>query len=261
MNRKVEIEITKPTSRVVCRPASVCGIAEPPPMKIRTGADTELHEKKSTEEAEAVLFSLARAVELRDLHTAGHCERLAVTGVALGVAMGLGSDQLLALYLGGYLHDIGKVGIPDSILLKTASLTADEWAIMRTHPACGEEICRPLQSLQPVLPIIRHHHERLDGTGYPDGLSGDAFPLLARIMQVADIYDALTNPRPYKQAYNRTRALEILEEEAARGWRDRDITRLFVRLHKRVHAKLAGHRPLAGPVQQGLANLREYLGQ
>jgi len=160
---------------------------------------------------EAVLLSLAKVVEQRDNHTAGHCERLAFSGVALGVAMRLDSRHLLSLYLGGYLHDVGKVGIPDSILFKPGKLSASEWETMRTHPVRGEEICRPLKSLQPVLPLIRYHHERLDGTGYPDGLSGDQIPLLARVLQVVDIYDALTNPRPYKQAYARPKALEILE--------------------------------------------------
>src|SRR5215467_14428453 len=129
----------------------------------------------STEE---VLLSLAKVVEQRDNHTAGHCERLAFTGVALGVAMHLESRNLLSLYLGGYLHDVGKVGIPDAILFKPGQLSDKEWETMRTHPTRGEEICRPLKSLKPVLPLIRHHHERLDGTGYPDRLRGDGIPLL-----------------------------------------------------------------------------------
>jgi len=215
---------------------------------------------------EAVLLSLAKIVEQRDNHTAGHCERLAFTGVALGVAMRLDSRYLLSLYLGGYLQDVGKVGIPDSILFKPGKLSDEEWETMRTHPARGEEICRPLKSLENVLPLIRHHHERLDGTGYPDRLSGDDIPLLARVLQVVDIYDALTNPRPYKQAYARPKALEILEQEAECGWRDREITRIFVRMHKRVHAKISEYHPSANDggapsIGQSLANLQSFLAQ
>jgi putative two-component system response regulator len=213
-----------------------------------------------------VLLSLAKVVEQRDNHTAGHCERLAFTGVALGVAMRLDSRHLMSLYLGGYLHDVGKVGIPDSILFKPGRLSDSEWETMRTHPARGEEICKPLKSLQPVLPLIRHHHERLDGTGYPDGLRGNQIPLLARVLQVVDIYDALTNPRPYKQAYSRPKALEILEEEAGRGWRDPEITGLFVRMHRRMHTKISEYRPSESDgstpsMGQSLANLRSYLAQ
>lgn len=191
------------------------------------------------DETEAILFSLARAVEQRDAQTAGHCERLAFIGVALGVAIGLAREELVALYRGGYLHDVGKVGIPDSILFKPGKLDADEWVIMRSHPARGEEICRPLKSLQPVLPIIRHHHERWDGSGYPDGLRGEQIPMLARILQMADIYDALTSPRPYKPAYSPARAMDLLVEETDRGWRDPRIFKVFVRLHSEIIAKMS----------------------
>ena len=146
--------------------------------------------------------SLVRMMTQRDGHTAGHCERVALSGVALGVALRLDSASLQALYVGGYVHDIGKVGVPDSVLLKPGKLNAEEWEIMRAHPVCGEEICRPLTSLRGVLPLIRHHHERWDGTGYPDGLRETEIPLLARVLQVVDIYDALTRPRPYKHAYS-----------------------------------------------------------
>jgi putative two-component system response regulator len=127
----------------------------------------------------------------------------------------------MVLYRGGYLRDIGKVGIPDAILFKPRPLTAEESLVMRSHPGRGEEICRHLPSLSQVLPVIRHHHERWDGTGYPDGLRGDQIPLLARVLQVADIYDALTNPRPYKDAYTPKQAIRVMEEETAHGWRTR----------------------------------------
>jgi cyclic di-GMP phosphodiesterase len=211
--------------------------------------------------AEGVLFSLAKVVEQRDCHTAGHCERLAFTGVALGVELGLDSASLLTLYLGGYLHDVGKVGIPDRILFKPGKLTDDEWETMRTHTVRGEEICRPLKSFQQVLPLIRNHHERLDGTGYPDRLAGEEFPLLPRVLQTVDIYDALTNPRPYKQAFPRQRALEILEEEAGNGWRDAELTSRFVRLNKRVLDRIGTYSREASDtsMQDSLSNLQQFL--
>jgi len=181
----------------------------------------------SLEEAETILFALAQAVEHRDRYTGQHCQRLAVTSVMLGEALGLPSCDLTALYRGGYLHDIGKICIPDAILFKQGVLTSEEWVVMRSHSARGEEICRPMRSLAPVLPIIRSHHERWDGTGYPDGLAGEDIPLLARILQVADIYDALTTERPYKPALSAACALEVMEEEVRRGWRDAELVPLF----------------------------------
>lgn len=208
-------------------------------------------------ETEGVLFSLASMLEQRDSHTAGHCVRLAYAGVALGVAMRLDSESLLSLYLGGYLHDVGKVGIPDSILFKPDKLSGEEWEIMRGHPVRGEEICRPLKSLERVLPLIRNHHEKWDGTGYPDGLRGREIPLLARVLQVVDIFDALTNPRPYKHAYTTVRALETLQEETDRGWRDKEITGLFIRVHKKMLAKTA----VLGPGYPSLPSLSESLSK
>jgi putative two-component system response regulator len=214
------------------------------------------------DETEAILFSLAKAVEQRDAQTAGHCERLAFIGVALGVAIGLERASLIALYRGGYLHDVGKVGIPDSILFKPGKLNAEEWVVMRSHPGRGEEICRPLESLKPVLPIIRHHHEKWDGSGYPDGLRGDQIPLLARILQMADIYDALTSPRPYKEAFSPDHALELMREETGRGWRDPRIFKLFVRLHREIITKMtnfgADERSVES-MNRSLLNLRRAL--
>jgi putative two-component system response regulator len=187
---------------------------------------------------EGILFALAEAVEQRDHHIAGHCERLAFVAVTLGIAMGLERAKLAALYRGGYLHDVGKVGLPDSILFKPDRLTADEWTVMRTHSVRGEDICRHLRSMNDVLPIIRHHHERWDGTGYPDGLRAGEIPLLARVLQIADIYDALTSPRPYKPAFAPSEAIQMLQEETERGWRDPELVSLFVRIHPTVVAKM-----------------------
>src|SRR5580700_10659076 len=200
------------------------------PAVVRTRVRAMLRNKNlidSLEEAETILFALAQAVEHRDRYTGQHCQRLAVTSVMLGEALGLDSCDLTALYRGGYLHDIGKICVPDAILFKQGVLTSDEWVVMRSHSVRGEEICRPMRSLGPVLPIIRSHHERWDGTGYPDGLAGEDIPLLARILQVADIYDALTTERPYKPAFTKEHALEIMLEEANRGWRDPELVPLF----------------------------------
>jgi putative two-component system response regulator len=204
------------------------------------GADFTLEEDTPAIETEQILFALARAVEQRDEATAGHCERLAMISVTLGMAMGLNRSDLTTLYRGGYLHDIGKVGIPDSILFKTGKLTAPEWVVMRTHCVRGEEICRHMKSLEPVLPVIRHHHERWDGGGYPDGLQGEQIPLLARVVQIADIYDALTSRRPYKDSFAGQHAIEVLQTETRLGWRDPRISRLFVELHQQVISRVTG---------------------
>src|SRR5579871_3732226 len=201
------------------------------PAVVRTRVRAMLRNKAlidSLEQAETILFALAQAVERRDRCTGQHCQRLAAISVMLGEALGLSAAELTALYRGGYLHDIGKISIPDSILFKRGLLTSDEWTIMRSHPARGEEICRPMKSLWPVLPIIRNHHERWDGSGYPDGLAGEDIPLLARILQVADIYDALITERPYKPALSQQEAFTMMEEEARRGWRDPELVPLFV---------------------------------
>jgi HD-GYP domain-containing protein (c-di-GMP phosphodiesterase class II) len=213
---------------------------------------------------ESILFALAQAVEQRDTHTAGHCDRLAFIAVSLGIAMGLERSNLIALHHGGYLHDVGKVGIPDSILFKPGKLSAHEWIVMRSHSARGEEICRHLNSLAPVLPIIRHHHERWNGTGYPDGLRGDQIPLLARVLQVADIYDALTSPRPYKPACAPGEALRIIEKEADRGWRDAEIVALFLKLHESVISKIADYITPGDPdlvaLRHSISSLQTFVG-
>src|SRR5580658_3510857 len=200
------------------------------PAVVRTRVRAMLRNKTlidSLDEAETILLALAQTVEHRDQYTGKHCQRLAVASVMLGEALGLPSQDLTSLYRGGFLHDIGKIAIPDAILFKRGMLTAEEWDVMHSHPVRGEEICRPMKSLWPVLPIIRSHHERWDGTGYPDGLAGEQIPLLARILQVADIYDALTTERPYKLALTPEAAFTVMEEEVRRGWRDPELVPLF----------------------------------
>lgn len=180
--------------------------------------------------AEAVIISLALTIEARDSATEGHCQRLARYASALGRAVGLESDDLATLVRGAFLHDIGKVGIPDAILLKPAGLTQAEFAVMKQHPVIGDRLCAELRSLCHVRPIVRWHHERLDGSGYPDGLRGRALPLLAQIIGVVDVFDALTTRRPYKSALPVDRAYEELLKETESGWRDRELVNEFVRL-------------------------------
>jgi putative two-component system response regulator len=181
------------------------------------------------ERAEAVLFSLARSIEARDPYTGEHCERLSEQSVRLGRKIGLSEEQLTALRRGGVLHDIGKVAVPDAILLKPGPLTPEEFDIMKVHTIVGERICSPLKTLQLVLPIIRHHHEKLDGSGYPDGLSGEEIPLTARLLQIVDIYDALTTRRPYNHgALSRQEALTIMERGVKKGWWDSGLYHEFL---------------------------------
>ena len=175
------------------------------------------------ERAELVLFALARSIEGKDPYTGGHCERLSDYSERLGRRIGLPGEQITALRRGGIVHDVGKVAVPDAILLKPGKLTADEWKIIRRHPVVGETICAPLKSFRLVLPIIRHHHEKLDGSGYPDGLKGDQIPLTARIMTVVDVYDALTTERPYHAALSTEKTLEIMGQEVQKGWWDPHI--------------------------------------
>ena len=214
----------------------------------------------SLEEAETILFALAQAVEHRDKYTGLHCERLAAYSMALARAMDLPKHDQFALFRGGYLHDIGKISIPDNILFKRGLLTEQEWEIMRQHTVRGEEICRPMKSLAPVLPIIRGHHERWDGTGYPDGLRGQEIPLLARILQVADIYDALTTSRPYKPAFTHEQAIAIMLEESRRGWRDPELVPLFAEI---ARPSMEAHDPESwqesATTQESLANMRRHL--
>jgi putative two-component system response regulator len=177
-----------------------------------------------------VIVSLAMTVEARDPYTDGHCQRLAAYAGALGRAMQLGSDDIAALERGGYLHDVGKIGIPDAVLMKPERLTGDEFARMQQHTIIGERLCGELRSLRSVRAIVRHHHERLDGSGYPDQLQGDRIPLTAQIVGVVDAYDAMTTTRPYRRALPAAHAREELLRDATSGALDREIVRIFLEL-------------------------------
>jgi putative two-component system response regulator len=139
-------------------------------------------------------------------------------------------DEITALRRAGVVHDIGKVAVPDAILLKPSRLTEEEWKLIKEHPVVGERICAPLKSFRLVLPIIRHHHEKLDGSGYPDGLRGEAIPVTARVLQIVDVYDALTTERPYKKRSTTADALQTMKEEVTKGWWDPQIFEQFERL-------------------------------
>ncbi len=179
------------------------------------------------ETADSVLCTLGLIVEGRDPYTEGHCERLAVNATELGRYMGLDENSLVALGRGGYLHDLGKIAVPDDILKKGSDLTPEEWVVMKQHPVTGENICKPLKSLRLVLPIIRHHHEHVDGSGYPDGLRKGEIPLLPGILQVVDVYDALRTARPYKPAIGHELSAQTMREKARLGLLDAELVSEF----------------------------------
>jgi putative two-component system response regulator len=182
------------------------------------------------ERAESVITTLGLTIEARDPYTAGHCERLARYAVGLGRALGVDNAMLKALWLGGFLHDLGKIAVPDRILLKNGALDAEERTVIQTHPAVGADLVREMRTLDDVRPLIRHHHERFDGSGYPDGLMGEEIPLGARIMAVVDVYDALRTARPYKAALDHQQAVTILLQETEAGSWDPQVTRTFINL-------------------------------
>lgn len=176
-----------------------------------------------------VLRAFARAVEARDLHTIHHAERVGRYAFEIGQALGMSGEDLATLRMGGILHDLGKIAIPDSILLKRGPLTADELAVMRTHSVEGERICGSLRTVSELLPVIRHHHERIDGRGYPDHLAGTDIPLSARIAAVADAWDAMLSERPYRTALDIEEARRRLLAGAGTQW-DRDLVGVFADL-------------------------------
>jgi cyclic di-GMP phosphodiesterase len=200
------------------------------PMELHARLHSLIRLKRYTDElesAEAVILGLGATIEARDPNTQGHCQRLASYAMALGRSVGLDRADLEALQRGGFLHDIGKIAVPDRVLLKGGALDPNESRVMREHTVVGDALCAGLRSLHRVRPIVRHHHERLDGTGYPDGLRSGQVPLLAQIVGIVDVFDALTTERPYRTALPRDLALETLMEEASRGWRDRALIDAF----------------------------------
>jgi putative two-component system response regulator len=209
--------------------------------------------KKFTDELEnaaTVLTSLALSVEAKDPYTEGHCARLSQYSVALAKHLQLPKEQQEALRVGGILHDIGKIAVPEQILLKPGPLTPDERKIIEEHPVKGEYICCPLRSIKLVLPIIRHHHEKMDGSGYPDHLAGEQIPITARIMTVVDVYDALTTDRPYRKALTQKAALVQIYEEVQRGWWDARLVEEFQAILDRTKIQSTISRISASPTLQ-----------
>ena len=177
--------------------------------------------------------SLTSAIDAKDAYTFGHSERVGRIAVELGRALNLSEDELSDLYLAGLMHDIGKIGIRDAVLCKREPLTADEMEHLKQHVTIGHAIVAELHSIRHLLPGILYHHERYDGGGYPEGLKGEAIPRLARILAVADAYDAMTTTRPYRHAMTHDRAGEILKEGAGTQW-DRQIVEAFFRCREKV---------------------------
>jgi putative two-component system response regulator len=201
------------------------------------------------ESAESIILSLAQTVEARDQYTRGHCDRLAHYAMALGVEIGLPEEEQGALYRGGYLHDIGKVGIPDHVLLKPSALSSAEYELMKQHTIIGDRLCGNLRALRLVRPIVRHHHERLDGSGYPDGLRGEEIPLLAQVVSIADTYDAMTTDRPYRAALPAARAFDELRKDATRGMLRPDLVEAFISLGERGRLAVVAASSLRGQIE------------
>lgn len=186
--------------------------------------------------SESIVFTLAETLEAKDLYTRGHSERVAKYSLMIGQELKLPENELQDLHKGSLLHDIGKVGVKESILNKEAKLTPEELAHIRTHPARGYEICKHLKSFKNLLPIIRSHHERMDGRGHPDGLKGEEIPLTARICAITDAFDAMTSDRPYRRGITPLQASNIFEREKDSGQWDPELVSLFVNMI-RSHAR------------------------
>ena len=204
-----------------------------PELKARIRSLMQLkHFTDDLDSAEAVLRSMALMIEARDSYTEGHCERLAKYAGDIGRLLQLPEDDLMSLGRGGYFHDIGKIALPDSILLKPGPLTPEERQVMQVHPVHGDRLCGDLRVLHNVRPIVRHHHERQDGSGYPDGLVGDSIPLLAQIISIVDVFDAITTTRPYHQAISAEAGFEELRKEALNGRHRKDLVEAFIASQK-----------------------------
>jgi putative two-component system response regulator len=177
--------------------------------------------------AASIIMALAVMIEARAGYTEGHCHRVANFATALGRRVGLGPDELQALYRGGFLHDIGMLAIPDLVLSRQGPLEPEEFELVKSHTVIGDGLCRHLRSLHAVRPIVRHHHERFDGSGYPDGLHGNHIPIIAQIIGLIDVYDAITTDRPYQRAQSADQALLVLGKQVERGWREPELVEHF----------------------------------
>jgi putative two-component system response regulator len=200
-------------------------------VELVTKVKTEIQRKRLTDraaDAETALLSMARFIEARDDNTGQHCDRLVHTGVVFAKALALGDEDLDAIRHGAVLHDIGKLGIPEAILFKKGKLDAAEWQIMKQHTLIGEVLCSPLRSMQRAADIVRCHHEKWNGTGYPDGLKGEEIPFVARVFQIVDVFDALSTERPHKPAFSIEKVIEVMEQEASDGLWDPQLMGVFL---------------------------------
>jgi putative two-component system response regulator len=192
-----------------------------------------IRQKRYTDDFEvaaSVMTTLSTMIEARDRYTEGHCHRMANHAATLGRQMGLSGEEIHVLRRGGFLHDIGMLAIPDAVLLKPSGLANDERALIQSHTVIGESLISNLRSLQPVRGIVRHHHERRDGSGYPDGLRGDAIPLPAQIVGLVDVFEAMTSPRPYQRPVSPREALAVLHRQVNKGWHREDLFAEFARI-------------------------------
>jgi putative two-component system response regulator len=213
------------------------------PEELQTRVRSLMRLKRLTDDldsAASLFLTLGRIIEARDPCTEGHCERLTDYATALGRQLNLDQADLEALNRGAFLHDVGKIAIPDRVLLKRGKLTRKEYDLMKRHPAIGDDLCRTVRSFESVRPIVRHHHERLDGRGYPDGLAGDRIPLLAQIVSIVDVFDALTSDRPYRKALPTATAYQMMRDNARGGWCRPDLLATFIDLHGARENERAG---------------------
>jgi putative two-component system response regulator len=213
------------------------------PEELQTRVRSLMRLKRLTDDldsAESLFVTLGRIIEARDPCTEGHCERLTEYATALGRSLNLDDADLVALHRGAFLHDVGKIAIPDRVLLKKGRLTRKEYELMKQHPIVGDELCRTVRSFDAVRAIVRHHHERLDGRGYPDGLAGDRIPLLAQIVSVVDVFDALTTDRPYRKALPTSTAYQIMRDDARGGWCREELLTAFIDLHEAGEVERTG---------------------
>jgi putative two-component system response regulator len=190
--------------------------------------------------------ALAQALEAKDEYTQGHSERVAEVAVGIANYLSLSESEINDMWLAGFLHDIGKIGIQETVLNKPGKLSPSEWQMIQQHPVLAERILCPIEELSEVIKIVRHHHERYDGSGYPDGLSGSDIPLGARILSVADAYDALTSKRPYRDALSHEDAVAVLEESAGTQF-DPVIVRAFLSSRAQDPAAAGGARGRGNP--------------
>lgn len=185
------------------------------------------HYTDDLDSAASIVTTLATMIEARDGYTEGHCHRMANYATAVGRALGLGAIDLETLHRGGFVHDIGMLAISPAVVSRAGPLEPEEFERVKSHTVIGDELCRGLRSLQAVRPIVRHHHERLDASGYPDGLRGDEIPIVAQIIGVVDVFDAVTHNRPYQRTQTAAEGVQLLREQVERGWRQRTIVEAF----------------------------------